>query len=142
MIMRPMLKQLFEATDKDEAIKIGAGLHNYLLRGEPPEAIYVFAYESWDVIESIVRVGQTEFNIEDFGELPREMQTGFRTVGTIWGELFRKFPYDMSVAFVEIFDKSDSVTRKRLTGFALAVSKYLGRDVMDIAEEQLGSKRR
>jgi len=141
MIIRPLLTRLLNATSEDEAMRIGLQLQNFVLQGEPREAIYVFAYESWDAVESILRVGETQFNIKSFNQLPHEMQTTVVAVSTIWEALFRKFPREMSYAFVEIFDKSDSATRRRFTWFSLPISRRLGRDMMDIAAEQLTSKR-
>lgn len=141
MIIVPLISRLLNAKNENELGQAGMQLQNFVLQGEPREAIYIFAYESWGAVESILRVGETKFNIKDFSQLPREIQTPISALGFIWGQAFRKFPYDMSRAFVEVFDKSDSVARKRLTWFSLPISKFLGRDVMEIAKEQLTSKR-
>jgi len=141
MIIVPLITQFLNAKNENELGQVGIQLQNFVLQGEPREVIYVFAYESWASVESILRVAETKFNIKDFPQLPREMQASISALGYIWGQAFRKFPSDMSRAFVEIFEKSDSVARKRLTWFSLPISKYLGRDVMDIAKEQLTPKR-
>lgn len=137
-IIRGTLTALMSATNEDEAAQFGVSLQNYVLQGNSQEAVYVFAYESWGVVESILRVG----NVNDYSQIPAQAQFVISAISTIWGMSFRKFPYEMSRAFVDIFEKSDSITRKRLTWFSIPISKFLKRDVMDIAKEQLSSKRR
>lgn len=141
-IVVPLVSRLLNAENENELAQAGMKLQNFVLQGEPREAIYVFAYESWTGVESFLRVGETRFKIKEFDEFPPEMQSAIAALGFIWGKAFQKFPYEMSRAFVEIFEKSDSAARMRLTWFSLPISKYLGRDVMSIAKEQLASKKK
>lgn len=141
-VLIPMLTRLLNAPSEGEAMAVGVQLRNYVLEGEPKEAIYVFAHESWAMVESVLRVGESEFNIQEFSQLPHQTQVMISAVGATWGELFQKFPHDMSLIFVNVFDKSDQVTRKRLAWFSLPISKYLGRDVMELAREQLAPEQK
>ena len=140
-VIIPLLTRLLNTTSDAEVRSAGLQLRTFVLKGQPKEAIYVFAHESWSMVESVLRVSQSQFNIQEFSQLPHQIQMTISAVGVIWGELFRKFPRDMSLIFVDVFDKSDSTTRSRFVWFSLPISKYLGRDVMDLAREQLTSKR-